>query len=1738
MRGEKVRLRAVTTLHITGILFLIAILVSSSFTGAFIYHSGTDTLDKLQEDLIQGEVFDTSSSHVIRFKKAVFDPLKEELSISSDWTYVQKNNYFLVQCNGPIQRTWFQKIESTGAKILRYIPDNTYLFYMKFDRLESIENLPFVRWVGPYQSIYKIQQGLLDMEGEIELNVLVFKGEEDNLLNVRDQLKALGGIITYNGEDNHIIRVKIDTRKIKEIALLPDVEWIDQYSAPRALMNKVRVFTGANTVLAGGFNGSGIVGQVKDDGIDPDHPDFLGQLIGTVGDPPDLSHGTCAFGIVFSSGQNDANAKGMLPGGEGVFCDWSEPRITSISNLVYNWGGVFQSNSWSSGDLDSQYTTFAFENDQAVDDYEVVLLHSVGNSGDGIYSQSCSQDSVAKNVIGVGAVYHWDNIIRTDDGWTDIYGPGSTPSQGPASDGRVKPDLVGPFDSVYTTDSSDGDGHDGYVAGDYYEFGGTSAATPIVAGGVGLVYQMYQENYFGNNPTNLQPHAATVKAILIADAYQYEFSQANRYQQGWGAVDVENVYNIGENHFIVDESKSIQKDEVARYIIEPSGGPLKISLVWTDVPGATSSSQHLINDLNLKVTDPNDNVYWGNYDLETSKWSSTGGSADSLNNVENVFVENPTNGVWTLEVIGERINLDGDPTTPGINDQGFALVASNAAPTFYVDITYPNANDKVNDIVTVNGTSTTDIIQIQVKIDDGSWIPATGTADWYYDWNTNPYSDGPHTIYVRGYNGTAYTDVELVNVVVDNTPPTTDLAIGSPKQGDEDNLINVTSNTMFSLDASDNLAGVDFSWFYVDNLQNYMVYSGPFNLSNYGEGTYTLYYGSTDILGNNESNPIPHSITIILDDSGPTTNLSIGIPKFGGEMVDVNVTSDTIFSLNATDYPSPSVGVSFIWYKIEGDYYIYSDPFDFSNYGEGTFTLAYGSQDYLGNSEIDSMLNVIVDESEPASSLTIGSPKYGGEVENINVSSSTQFTVSAIDVAVGNLTTWWYVNDIGTYSEITTFDFSDFGEGSHTLYYGALDLLGNNDTTPSSIEVIVDDSSPKTTLTIDTPKYGGEVIDINVTSYTPFTLSAMDHPTLSAGVDFTWYTIETDYFVYNGSFNFSDYGEGIYILTFGSEDFLGNKETGTTLTVLVDDSPPGTDLKVGYPRIRNLYTDFWNVSSATTFTIVANDPYVGLDFNWYTIDGDYFEGSEFNLSEYPQGYHSINWGSRDFLGNTAYGDKTVYLQKDHPSTDLVIDGNKYRGYDEHKWNVTKETQFLLTPPLVHPGINFTWYTIDGEYFKLAKESTSFDLVNLDDDFYLITWGSEDNLGFNETGNSLFIFLDNSPPETEIGIGDPKYRANIGDYWTVKRSTPITLQSTDNHSGVTFTWYTVDDEYFVGTSFSLVGLEDGEHSISWGSEDNLGHNESGHTISIYLDNTPPTITVDVGQPNRVIGNMTHLTSSTPISLNLEDEGVNNSIIFYSIDWGTLYYMYSSPFTVTSGTTAITYWGEDIIGNKAPDYTFYLTVDNQDNDMDGIYDLGDDDDDNDGLADSQEDKNQNGIVDLGETDPLNPDTDGDGLNDGVDPNPLKSTTEGEETNLVGILLAIILIIAIAFVLFFFLFPGRKKSKDGEVEWASEEDTYFEAESEQAQFSGGDEATFEPEEEVEWTEENELPPPPPPVEELPPPPPKENVEFEPEEEMEWSKEEEIQFELEEDFNKEPGERARIEPKEEVDWTELEEP
>jgi hypothetical protein len=92
-------------------------------------------------------------------------------------------------------------------------------------------------------------------------------------------------------------------------------------------------------------------------------------------------------------------------------------------------------------------------------------------------------------------------------------------------------------------------------------------------------------------------------------------------------------------------------------------------------------------------------------------------------------------------------------------------------------------------------------------------------------------------------------------------------------------------------------------------------------------------------------------------------------------------------------------------------------------------------------------------------------------------------------------------------------------------------------------------------------------------------------------------------------------------------------------------------------------------------------------------------------------------------------------------------------------------------------------------------------------------------------------------------------------------------------------------------------------------------------------------------------------------------------------------------------------EDGIGDNADNCVFVPNADQTNTDGDNAGDACDLDDDNDGLPDSEEDRNGNGIVDAGETDPLNADSDDDGTGDATDncptlPNAAQTDTDSDD------------------------------------------------------------------------------------------------------------------------------------------------
>jgi hypothetical protein len=141
---------------------------------------------------------------------------------------------------------------------------------------------------------------------------------------------------------------------------------------------------------------------------------------------------------------------------------------------------------------------------------------------------------------------------------------------------------------------------------------------------------------------------------------------------------VKNLYDQRDNYYIIDESDVLEPFETSLHLVavQADAPYLKVTMTYADPAGNPAvQTQHRINDLTLKVISPSDVVYWGNFGLKEGVWSQPNGCADTKDTVENVFIQNPEAGTWTIQVSADELIQDSHVETPEL-DADYALVVS------------------------------------------------------------------------------------------------------------------------------------------------------------------------------------------------------------------------------------------------------------------------------------------------------------------------------------------------------------------------------------------------------------------------------------------------------------------------------------------------------------------------------------------------------------------------------------------------------------------------------------------------------------------------------------------------------------------------------------------------------------------------------------------------------------------------------------------------------------------------------------------------------------------------------------------------------------------------------------------------------------------------------------------------------------------------------------------------------
>ena len=539
------------------------------------------------------------------------------------------------------------KIAAAGLELLDYLPHYAYLTALPADlKPQQLEKLG-VRSIVKLDWTNKIAPNLLEIwqAGEDLPTQLALRFPENiEPAVITHLLKNRRIEILTHFDDHHLLYFATESIDLAKLAALPMVQYID------ALPEQVKPedITGrnvhrANVLMAnfqGGdyYDGAGVEVAVGDDGFVGPHIDFKGRTEqiksnGTL----QGNHGEIVAGILAGAGNLDPEKKGMAPGAflhvfngfEAITSRGSAPVFDDI---------VITSISYGEGCNRGYTTNTELADRQIRQSPNLIHVFSAGNSGE----EDCNYGAGPGWGNITGGIKMGKNVMAIANLDFDFERV-SNSSRGPASDGRIKPDIS----AIGTGQFSTAPGNE------YIEASGTSVAAPGVAGILAQLYQAYRDLNEG-----LDPESALIKASVLNSARDLG-PKGPDYSYGWGGIDANRALQVlKERRYFkgsVEQGESIEH----RIELPEDAREFRAMLYWHDHEGPTYASRALVNDLDLTLIDKNQTLYlpWSPnaFPHPDSLNQPAQAKPDHLNNMEQVVLNNRRASTFSVFVNGYQV---------------------------------------------------------------------------------------------------------------------------------------------------------------------------------------------------------------------------------------------------------------------------------------------------------------------------------------------------------------------------------------------------------------------------------------------------------------------------------------------------------------------------------------------------------------------------------------------------------------------------------------------------------------------------------------------------------------------------------------------------------------------------------------------------------------------------------------------------------------------------------------------------------------------------------------------------------------------------------------------------------------------------------------------------------------------------------------------------------------------------
>lgn len=612
---------------------------------------------------------------------------------------------------------------SQGLTITDYLPGNVYFAVVKssFQWANIKSN---VRSILPVDKRFKLETELY--MGGIPKHALKGGKMAHMVLSYYNTLTPtsvltdlqMHGIEVQNHRDySRQLDVTFDPARLDEVAALPYIQFIGAQLGERQLeasnlshRNTTDRSNYINTGFGGiTYNGTGVVVDVGEGGTVENTLDFKGRFTElTTGGFS--SHKEGCLENAAGAGNIDPQMRSHAWGATLISTD-----NENYPNLITTQNARYFNHSYGYG-IQGGYNSSARDHDLRVVSYpNHVVSYSSGNTGEdtgyapyngfGGWGNITGSMKHNKNHMVVANLAPNDDII--------VWG-----CHGPASDGRLLPHII--------VEGSEG----------------TSFASPKAVGLFAELEQAYKASHAGaESPGSL------MRAIVFNTADDM-YNPGPDFKSGYGRPNARRALNVILNNQFISGTISNGNTNTHTIAVPAGTKQIRAMLVWPDVAAAVNASPVLVNNLNFKAINPSSTAYDPWVLDPTPNVSNLTANAtrqiDNLNTIEQVTVDNPDAGTWTLQVNGFNV-----PSGPQAYYISYEFIGDD------LSMAYPLADEKFisgdNYNIRWDSYIGTGTFTLDYQIDGGSWVNiahSINSDDRSYLW-TAPFMSGIHTIKFR-----------------------------------------------------------------------------------------------------------------------------------------------------------------------------------------------------------------------------------------------------------------------------------------------------------------------------------------------------------------------------------------------------------------------------------------------------------------------------------------------------------------------------------------------------------------------------------------------------------------------------------------------------------------------------------------------------------------------------------------------------------------------------------------------------------------------------------------------------------------------------------------------------------------------------------------------------------------------------------------------------------------------------